>query len=72
MLRLTYYKLGPANYLTAASLAWDAALLQTQIELYLLSVKQPFYILVLGLVTKLRQNWSTGLNLHDFWTIFRA
>jgi hypothetical protein len=38
----------------------------------LLSVKQPFYILVFGLVTKWRYNWSTGLNLGDFWTIFRA
>ncbi len=34
---LTYYKLDPANYLAAASLAWDAALLQTQIELELRS-----------------------------------
>ncbi len=37
-----------------------------------LSVKQPFYILVFGLVTKWRSNWFTGLNLDDFWTIFRA
>ena len=34
---LTYYKLDPANYLTAASLAWDAALLQAKIELELIS-----------------------------------
>ena len=34
---LTYYKLDPANYLTAASLAWDAALLKTKIELELIT-----------------------------------
>ena len=34
---LTYYKLDPASYLTATSFAWDAALLQTKIELELLS-----------------------------------
>ena len=34
---LTHYKLDPANYLTAASLAWGAALLQTKIELKLIS-----------------------------------
>ncbi len=30
---VAHYKLDPANDLTAASLAWDAALLQTKIEL---------------------------------------
>jgi hypothetical protein len=34
---LQHYKLDPANYLTAASLAWDAALLQTNIELELIT-----------------------------------
>ena len=34
---LEYYKLDPANYLTAASLAWDAALLKTKIELELIT-----------------------------------
>ena len=34
---ITHYKLDPANYLTAASLAWDAALLQTKIELELIT-----------------------------------
>ncbi len=34
---LTYYELDPANHLTAASLALDAALLQTKIELELIS-----------------------------------
>ena len=34
---LNYYKLDPANYLTAASLAWDAALLQTKIGLDLIT-----------------------------------
>ena len=34
---LQYYKLDPANYLTAASLAWDAALLKTKIELELIT-----------------------------------
>ncbi len=36
-MNLTYYKLDPANYLTAASLAWGAALLQTKFELELMS-----------------------------------
>ncbi len=30
---LEYYKLDPANYLTATYLAWDAALLNTKIQL---------------------------------------
>ncbi len=34
---LTYYRLDPANYLTAACLAWDAALLDTKIELGLIT-----------------------------------
>ena len=34
---VAHYKLDPANYLTAASLAWDAALLQTKIELELIT-----------------------------------
>jgi hypothetical protein len=34
---LTHYKLDPANYLTAASLAWDAMLLKTKVELDLIS-----------------------------------
>ena len=34
---LEYYKLDPANYLTAASLAWDAALLKRKIELELIT-----------------------------------
>ena len=34
---LTCYKLDPANYQTAASLAWDAALLKTKIELELIT-----------------------------------
>ena len=34
---LSYYKLDPANYLTAPGLAWDAMLLQTGIELDLIS-----------------------------------
>ena len=34
---LKYYKLDPANYLTATSLAWDAALLETKIELELIT-----------------------------------
>ncbi len=34
---LEYYKLDPANYLTAASLAWDAMVLKTKIELDLIS-----------------------------------
>ena len=34
---LEYYKLDPANYLTAASLAWDAQLFKTDIELELIS-----------------------------------
>ncbi len=34
---LAHYKLDPANYLTAASLAWGAALLQTKIELQLIT-----------------------------------
>ena len=34
---LQHYKLDPASYLTAASLAWDAALLQTNIELELIT-----------------------------------
>lgn len=29
---IKYYKLDPSNYLTAASLAWDAALLEAKIE----------------------------------------
>ena len=37
---MTYYKLDPANYLTAASLAWDAALLQTKIELELITYQE--------------------------------
>jgi hypothetical protein len=36
-MRLEHYKLDPANYLTAASLAWDSMLLKTQIELDLIS-----------------------------------
>ena len=44
---LQHYKLDPANYLTAASLAWDAALLQTNIELELITnqdipIRPPF------------------------------
>ena len=34
---LEHYKLDPANYLTAPSLAWDSMLLKTQIELDLIS-----------------------------------
>ena len=34
---LEHYKLDPANYLTAASLAWDSMLLKTKIELDLIS-----------------------------------
>ena len=34
---LAHYKVDPANYLTATSLAWDAALLQTKIELELIT-----------------------------------
>ncbi len=34
---LEYHKLDPANYLTAASLAWDAMLLKTKIELDLIT-----------------------------------
>ena len=34
---LEHYKLDPANYLTAASLAWDSMLLKTRIELDLIS-----------------------------------
>ena len=34
---MSYYKLDPANYLTAASLAWDAMLLKTGIELELIT-----------------------------------
>ena len=34
---MTYRKLGPANYLTAPGLAWDAILLMTKVKLYLLS-----------------------------------
>ncbi len=34
---LEYYQLDPANYLTAASLAWDAMLLKTKIELDLIT-----------------------------------
>ena len=30
---LEHYRLDPANYLTAASLAWDAMLLKTRVEL---------------------------------------
>ncbi len=37
---LVYYTLGPANYRTAASLAWDAALQQTKTELELISNKE--------------------------------
>ena len=36
-MRLGHYKLDPANYLTAASLAWDAMLLETKVELDLIS-----------------------------------
>jgi hypothetical protein len=34
---MDYYKLDPANYISAASLAWDAMLLNTKIKLDLLS-----------------------------------
>ena len=34
---INYYKLDPANYLSAPSLAWDAMLLLTNIELELIS-----------------------------------
>ena len=34
---LEHYRLDPANYLTAASLAWDAMLLKTRVELELIS-----------------------------------
>ena len=34
---MSYYKLDPANYMTAASLAWDAMLLNTDIELELIT-----------------------------------
>ena len=34
---MSYYKLDPANYLTAASLAWDAMLLKTGVELELIT-----------------------------------
>jgi hypothetical protein len=34
---MNYYKLDPANYISAASLAWDAMLLLTNIELELIS-----------------------------------
>ena len=34
---LEYYKLDPANYLTAASIAWDAMLLKTKVELDLIT-----------------------------------
>ncbi len=44
--------------------------------LYLLSDKQPFYILVFGsgqeLATKRHCNWSTGLILGEFCIIYRA
>ncbi len=39
---LEYYKLDPAHYLTAASVAWDAMLLKTNIELDLPRTKR-FY-----------------------------
>ncbi len=35
-----YYKLDPANYLTAASVAWDAMPLKTQIELDLITDRE--------------------------------
>ncbi|MFM7988685.1 MAG: hypothetical protein ACKPKO_56170 [Candidatus Fonsibacter sp.] len=34
---MTYYKLDPANYLTAPGLAWDAMLLRTKDKLDLIS-----------------------------------
>ena len=34
---ITYYKLDPANYITTASYAWDAMLLNTGIELDLIA-----------------------------------
>ena len=34
---MNYYKLDPANYLSAPSLAWDAMLLLTNIELDLIT-----------------------------------
>jgi hypothetical protein len=34
---MNYYKLDPANYLTAPSLAWDAMLMLTNVELELIS-----------------------------------
>ena len=34
---MNYYKLDPANYVSAPSLAWDAMLLKTGIELELLT-----------------------------------
>ncbi|MFM7854216.1 MAG: hypothetical protein ACKO96_20405 [Flammeovirgaceae bacterium] len=34
---MTYYQLGPANYLTAFGLAWDAMLLMTKVKLDLIS-----------------------------------
>ncbi len=36
-MNLKYYKLDPANYLAATSLAWDAALLEKKIELDLIT-----------------------------------
>ena len=33
----TYYGLDPANYISAPSLVWDAMLLQTKIEIELIS-----------------------------------
>ena len=34
---MNYYRLDPANYLTAPSLAWDARLLHTRVKLDLIS-----------------------------------
>ena len=51
---VAHYKLDPANYLTAASLAWDAALLQTKIELELITDQE-----VLTMVEKSKRGGLT-------------
>ena len=51
---LEHYKLDPANYLTAASLAWDAMLLKTKVELELISDPE-----VLAMVEKSKRGGLT-------------